>query len=104
MSDRMKAAILLMVCWSCSARAEVCAVELDDANSSERLPVPNEADQQAAMTLIKSVFEEEFATAKDVRAKSDLARKILEVASKTEDQTERFVLLRVGQDMAALRP
>jgi len=80
--------MLVLVC--CSALAQ-----------EKKLSVPSEADQQQALAAAKDVFGDEWRAAKTAEQKSLLAGKILQKAAESKDEpAARFVLLRLGKDIA----
>ena len=70
---------------------------------SEKLPVPEAARMEEALSLVREVFAEEYAAAKTSEQKASLAKKILQTATTDEhDPTNRYALLRVARDIAAM--
>lgn len=70
------------------------------AQEAER-PVPSETEQQQALAAAKDVFGDEWRAAKTSEQKFLLAGKILQKASESKDDpAARYVLLRLGKDIA----
>lgn len=65
------------------------------------LPIPSEADQTQAQSLIRDIYRDEYAQAKTAEQKRTLAKKLLEKANQTKDDpASHYVLLRVARDLA----
>jgi hypothetical protein len=58
--------------------------------------------QNKTLELVREVFKKEYAEAKSVAQKEVLAGELLQRGTETKDVTERFVLLRVARDLAAM--
>jgi len=71
------------------------------ANADDREPVPSDAAQQQALTLVKEVYGQEWDAAKSSAQKQTLATKLLQKADESTDITNRYVLLDVARQMAA---
>ena len=79
----------------------ICARPLIAAAQGEpKQPVPPDAAQQGALTLVKEVFGQEWADAKTDQQKQALAKKLLTQAGESQDATNKYVLLRVARDVA----
>jgi len=66
-----------------------------------RDPVPNAAEQNKAKALVNEIFANDLAQAKTPEGKADLAKKMLEIAAKTDDDPPgRYVLLSNAGDLA----
>jgi hypothetical protein len=73
----------------------------DQAEKSERLPIPDAAAQAKAEKTIKDVFKAEY-TKKKIADQLDLAGKLIKQAEDTgDDPAARFVLLREARELAA---
>jgi dipeptidyl aminopeptidase/acylaminoacyl peptidase len=67
--------------------------------ADKKLPVPDQARQQALVGQLKEIYD--FSKARTADAKLKLARELFAVAQKsTDDPTERFVLLRQVMELA----
>ncbi len=72
------------------------------AASDARLPVPDQAAQQASLELVKGVFKEEDNNAKTQDEKRALARRLIETGLETKDDPSAvFVLIKYARDTAA---
>lgn len=76
------------------------AVDLPSAGAV-KLPVPDEAAQQAAMKLVTDVYGKDYKETKGGPEQTALAREMLRIAAESDEPTSRFVLLRVARDVAA---
>jgi hypothetical protein len=86
------AALLFFLCSSSVLAAE-----------DSRLPIPNKAAQEKLRQLARDIYQEDYAAAKSAEQKSVLAKQIISSAhDKRDDATARFVLLKLGQDIAVL--
>ncbi len=63
-------------------------------------PVPAGKAVQEALTLVKEVYESEYAEAKTPEQKEKLAQELLREARGTKDTTQRYALLRVARDLS----
>src|SRR5437588_9574851 len=72
-------------------------------SGQKKAPIPSEADQARARTLIQELYGEEYAKArKDPVALASLARALLqEGRDTTDDPAGRYVLFREARDLAA---
>src|SRR5262249_32337581 len=65
-------------------------------------PVPTEAQQADSLNLIRDVYKEDYAKAKTVAQKVDLAQKLLrDGVHTTNNPSGKFVMLRVARDVAS---
>lgn len=82
----------------------VTAISLLDCaqlNAADKAPVPPVDAQNAALTLVKDVYGEEYAEAKSSGQETALARKLLQAAKGTDPGTaNHYALLRVAWDVA----
>jgi hypothetical protein len=69
------------------------------ATAAERLPIPSEADQSAALPQVKELYAAEY-QGQSVAARLALAEKLLKSAGETEDPTLRYVLWSEARDVA----
>lgn len=68
----------------------------------ERAPVPDEASQKESAATVAAVFKSDYDKAKTPQQKLELAHKLLAEATSThDDKNARFVLFRIGRDIAA---
>lgn len=71
-------------------------------SSQDKLPVPEDAVQKQAASLISNLFKNDFDAAKTAEKRSQLAKKMLQVGMDSKDDaTGRYVLLRNARDVAA---
>ncbi len=69
--------------------------------SDARAPVPKDAAQEQALTLIREVYKQEYDAATTPAKKIDLAKKLLfDAAGAKDDPVSHFVMLRVARDLA----
>lgn len=69
--------------------------------SSASTSLPTDADQKRATSLVRDVYEEDYAAAKTAAQKSALSRTMIQKAAETkDDQAARFVLLRSAMELA----
>lgn len=88
LSKRIAIAIMLLVPFSAVAAAD-------------KRPVPSQADQNAAVKLVKEVFKADYAKAKLPNDKLILAQKLLKQGVETEDDpVGRFALFREARELA----
>ena len=65
-------------------------------------PVPGNDEQQAALKLIREVFEADYAKARTSAQKVALSKKLFQAASTIQgDPASRYMLLRTSRDIAA---
>jgi hypothetical protein len=77
-----------------------CFVAAEETAS--RLPIPDEAAQKVAFSIVSEAYEAEFANSKTPISRKDLAEKLIQDAGATnDDDAGRYVLLRVARDIAA---
>jgi hypothetical protein len=89
-SKAVHAALLLFLCSSLTS-------------GDDRLPIPDKAAQEKLRQLARDIYQEDYAAAKDAEQKSALAKQIIKSAhDKRDDAAARFVLLKLGQDIAVL--
>lgn len=70
--------------------------------AGKRDPVPSSEAQNKVLDLIREVFKKEHEEAKTAPQKVALAAELLKRGTQSQDTIERFVLMRVARDMAAL--
>jgi serine/threonine protein kinase/formylglycine-generating enzyme required for sulfatase activity len=71
------------------------------AAADSRLPVPGQAQQEQSRQLLKDVFKEDFAHARQPEAKQALAEKLLKQAEATQsDPAANYVTLHAAIDLA----
>jgi len=88
---------VLLVLAALLVQAHVIRAAEGDALAS----VPDDAAQAQAVALIREVYEQDYETAKTSADRTALAKKMIDQARQTvDDPVARFVLLRVGRDMA----
>jgi hypothetical protein len=69
----------------------------------KRLPVPEEATQEELRKLARDIYQDEYKAAETAKQKSALAQEIIKNAvNKEDDPATKYVLLRLGADVAAL--
>ena len=78
------------------------ALLLGQGAGGRRAPVPSADAQNKVLALIRDVFKKEYKQAKTPDRKVALAAELFKRGVESKDPTERFVLLRVARDMAAL--
>jgi hypothetical protein len=67
------------------------------------LPVPSEEEVISARKVVRELFKSDFDKASDSRSRSDLSRRMIEVAKETKtDAAGRFALLMVAREIAIL--
>ncbi len=66
-----------------------------------KLPLPDEAAREEALTLVRGQYEQQFQAAKARSEKVALAEEMIAHASEVEAAAERYVLLDVARKMAA---
>ena len=67
----------------------------------QKLPVPSDDEREAAETLVKDLFKQDFAKALRLADKAELASKLFEKAKTTTDNpAEQYVLLQEANDLA----
>ncbi len=67
----------------------------------EKRPLPNDAAQAESLSLVRDIYKDDWKAAKLPAQKEALVKKLVEAAGETtDDDTSRFVLLRVARDMA----
>ena len=70
--------------------------------TAKKTAVPGDKAQADALALIREVYKDEYAEATTPEKEADLAKKLVEKASATnDDSSDKFVLLRVARDLAA---
>ncbi len=73
----------------------------DEEEVDPRIAVPEKAAQEKTLALVKELYEPEFARAKTLEQKAEVAKTLLKLAEETEDDpAARFVLLRIARDIA----
>ncbi len=83
-----------------SAIVLVLTVVATPASSGET-PIPSDADQVHAQSLVRDIYKEEYSQAKTAEQKLALAKKLLDKANQTKDDpAAHYVLLRVARDLA----
>lgn len=88
--------MLVRLLMSLAVFAQATAVAI----ATEGLSVPSQADQNAALKLVKDVFKTDYAKAKSPSDKLALAQKLLKQGADTQDDPiGRFVLLREARDL-----
>jgi formylglycine-generating enzyme required for sulfatase activity len=89
-----RAALLVVVSlWAIAAAAW----------ARDRKPLPDAAAQKRSLGLLHDVYGKEYDAAKTSKQKTELAKKLLDQAAKTEgDPASHFVLLRVAKEVAVL--
>ena len=76
---------------------------LSVAGADDRLSVPNEATQDKLLKLARDIYQEDYKAADTAEQKSALAKQIIKHANdKRDDPAARFVLLKLGSDIAAM--
>ena len=71
-------------------------------DAPKKMPVPAEAAQEAATSLVRETYGSEYARAKTPAEKQALAKKLLAKADESKDYSAgQFVLLRLAKDIAA---
>jgi len=79
----------------------VLATSLLGQDTVKRNPVPADTAQTEATKLIKEVYGDESAKAKSATDKRVLAKKLLEKANESKDDTaSQFTLLRIARDIS----
>ena len=73
-----------------------------EAAKGTKAPLPSAEDQNKTLKLVRDVFKTQYEEAKTPDQKEALARDLMRSGLESEVPTERFVLLRVARDMAAL--
>jgi hypothetical protein len=87
------ALLVVVVLWAIAAAAW----------AQDRKPLPEAAAQKRALGLLHDVYGKEYEAAETSKEKTELAKKLLDQAAKTEaDPASHFVLLRVAKDVAVL--
>ncbi len=77
----------------------VCAA----ASAQDKKPVPDAAAQKRAQELLRDVYGKEYDAAKTSKQKTELARKLLDQAAKSQaDPASHFVLLRAAKEVSVL--
>src|SRR5258707_505581 len=75
---------------------------LPAAQGQGKLPVPNPAAQEKALTLVLDVFGEDFKTATDNKDKAKLAALLFQQGKEVKDDAAvRYVCYREARDLAA---
>jgi hypothetical protein len=77
-----------------------CSLLLAVIAAGQELPVPEEADLEKALQVVKDVFGNDFAAAKSNIQKQQLVRKMLSTVAETKDPIDRFALLQVAREIA----
>lgn len=82
----------------------ICFVtgELYGQGEVQKSPVPEDAAQKRAATLIGELFKADYEASKSPEQRSELAKKMLKVGRDSKDDViGRYVLLRIARDVAA---
>lgn len=67
---------------------------------SARLPPPDVAAQQAMSKTVSEAYKADYDAARTPGQKIALAKKLMSEAASTKDETGRFVMIRIGRNMA----
>ncbi|MGA2617200.1 MAG: RICIN domain-containing protein [Thermoguttaceae bacterium] len=69
--------------------------------AEKKLPVPDAKAQAEATKLVREVYGDEYSSAKSAEQKKTLAKKLIQKASETKDDSaSKFVLLKIAKDVA----
>jgi hypothetical protein len=100
------ARLLAMICGSMAVAAMLCggraAAQEMPGEAATKAAAPSAEDEAAAAKLVRDVFGEDYAKAKDATTKSALAAKLLQEARSTlDDPAARYVLIKISRDIYA---
>ncbi len=94
-------ALAAMMVFGASAHAQGVFSQ-GGGHSSKKAPVPSAEAQSKTLDLVREVFRKEYEEAKTAAQKEALAEDLMKRGVESKDATERFVLLRVARDLAAM--
>ncbi len=78
----------------------VLAYAMATQAQDQRSPVPSAAAQRKALTLVREVYESQYAEAKTPGRRESLAGEMLKRARETADLPNKYTLLRVARDLS----
>ena len=69
-------------------------------SAQERNPVPGKEESRASLDLVREIYGDRYDAARSQKAKSELAREILDAADLEKDVVATHVLLELGRNIA----